>query len=156
MLAWGRHAILQYLCNVYGQAQPHWYPREARQRARIDCYLHWHHANTRSCATYTFSKVLGPRMGMPSSERALQRAEGAVRAALDGLENVFLASTPFIFAEHPSIADLSAYEEVLSLHALAKWDLAGHRRVTAWMARMQQLPHHADVHAILEKLRARL
>ncbi len=38
----------------------HWYPADLQQQAKIDEYLHWHHANLRVGAAHTiFNKVTG-------------------------------------------------------------------------------------------------
>lgn len=39
------HAIMKYLHSTR-ELPDHWYPKDAKQRAKIDEYLDWHHTST--------------------------------------------------------------------------------------------------------------
>ena len=51
-------AQLKYICAKYPVA-PHWYPAGLQQRARVDEYMAWQHANTRLNGSMVFrTKVI--------------------------------------------------------------------------------------------------
>ena len=50
-------AIMKYLVCKH-KLPDHWYPADLQQQAKIDEYLHWHHANLRmGAAPIVFYKV---------------------------------------------------------------------------------------------------
>jgi len=40
------------------------YPEDLKLRAKVDCYLDWHHTNTRRAGNYMFGKLFAPSLGM--------------------------------------------------------------------------------------------
>ena len=42
-------AVIRYLARVY-EINNHWWPIDPQQEALLECYLHWHHSNTRFCS----------------------------------------------------------------------------------------------------------
>lgn len=49
---------MKYLANKY-KLPDHWYPSDAKRRAKVDEYLFWHASNLRAgAAQQFFSKVL--------------------------------------------------------------------------------------------------
>jgi|NOAtaT_6_FD_contig_31_3224733_length_383_multi_1_in_0_out_0_1 glutathione S-transferase len=55
--------MLRYICLSRG-LEERFYSKDLKTRALIDCYLDWHHTNTRKCAILIFDKVLGPKLGV--------------------------------------------------------------------------------------------
>ena len=49
-------AILTYVAEKYNLPD-HWYPKDLKQRGKVDQYLHWHHSHTRGLAKLFFPKV---------------------------------------------------------------------------------------------------
>ena len=43
---WESGAIVTYLADAF-DIDSVWYPKDLRQRSRINSYIHWHHSNTR-------------------------------------------------------------------------------------------------------------
>jgi hypothetical protein len=54
-----------------------------------------------------------------------------------------------------SIADLVAYSELVQL-TLMKYDFSEYPKLVNWMKEMESLPCYADVHKILQKVKASL
>ncbi|XP_013408169.1 glutathione S-transferase theta-1 [Lingula anatina] len=107
-------AILRYLIEKH-KVDDHWYPRDLKQRARIDEYIEWQHANTRFYgAMYFQTRVIIPRAtGQPVNEGKAERFRGDLDTVLDHIENVFLKDTKFIRSNDDiSIADLLAVCEL--------------------------------------------
>jgi glutathione S-transferase/autophagy-related protein 2 len=78
-----------------------------------------------------------------------------LEVGLNDIENVFLSATPFIYADSPSIADISCFEELAQMDLLLpEYDWNSHPVLREWRMKMKQLPHHDEVHAVLEKVRA--
>jgi len=144
------HAILRYLAEKFRVAD-HWYPKDSKERALVNQYLDWHHSNTRTMAYYTFNKIVAPRVGLKSDPSVISKQEKEIEKSLIGLNNVFLKKTDFISGNQVSLADISAYCEVVGL-SLVKYDYSKHSNIIKWMGRMQQLPHYKEVHAVFEKV----
>ena len=123
---WESCAIMQYLSNKHGLDDL--YPTDPGQRAMVDSamfYLIGTLYPVLARATY-------PALGFPqypgevgSSEaddelksQAQQDAEAAVAKPLEVYHTFFLASTPFIGGDHPSIADIRLAASLEFLRAI--------------------------------------
>lgn len=60
------HTILRYLHETRNLPD-HWYPKDARKRAKVDEYLDWHHNGLRlGAGGYLFRKYISPFTGKPA------------------------------------------------------------------------------------------
>jgi glutathione S-transferase len=152
-------AILVYLAEKHGWDD--WYPKgDAAKRARINQWLHWHHAYPRQITM----KLVGPLffarvMGTPLDEPALAKMKKATTRVLKEMELVMrfggLKDHKFLCGDEPTLADVLIYCEV---DQFAELDLpvsleATAPTVAAWATRMRQLPKHDEVRADLAKIR---
>jgi glutathione S-transferase len=55
----------------------------------------------------------------------------------------------------PSIADLSAYEELEQLKLLS-YDFSSYDKISAWMAKIKSLEYYEEVHDMLNRLNAKV
>lgn len=136
----------------------HWYPKDLKQRARVDEYLEWQHNNTRvGCAGYTRVVYMEPLMKWsPPSEKKVEAAKAQMEKVLDLLENVWLAdqSKPFLATQEISFADILAACE-LEEPKIADYDpFAGRPNLTKWhnLVKEETNPTYDDVHAVLYNL----
>jgi glutathione S-transferase len=92
------------------------------------------------------------------------KLEASARKAIQNLENIWLKDGPFIGGlSKPSIADISAYGEVIELIITVPGYsnvndhpfIAPFEKVKAWTKRMKQLEHYEEVHKYLYTLAAR-
>lgn len=68
-------AILRYLANSRSNVAAHFYPAEARHRARVDAFLDFYHTELRPTAKdWVYSSVLGPNLGKPRDEAHIERS----------------------------------------------------------------------------------
>lgn len=108
-------AIYRFLDQEYDIAD-HWYPKDKKQRARIDEYLEWQHMNTRlNCSTFFLIKVRRMLTGKVTSETELKTARKHVDRTLDVIENIWLGQQDqrFIAGDQISIADIVAATEII-------------------------------------------
>ncbi|XP_064248342.1 glutathione S-transferase theta-1 isoform X3 [Passer domesticus] len=107
-------AILLYLSRKYNTPD-HWYPSDIQQRARVDEYLSWHHANIRANAPKTmWIKVLIPLFtGQPLPSEKLQEVMEGLSTSLKQFEERFLQDKAFIIGSEISLADLVAIVELM-------------------------------------------
>lgn len=145
-------AMLAYLANKHQWSDI--YPPEPAARAKVDSFMHWHHAGTRKIAIGYALPYLRPDLAAAIGEAGVAKGKADAVDSLQTLENTWLASEPFVAASHPTIADLLAYEEVAQLAPcfFNLLDLNGYPRIESWLARMSQLPFHEEAHAALASL----
>jgi glutathione S-transferase len=145
------HAILKYLATTRKVAD-HWYPLNPMQRAKIDCYLDWHHSNLRrTAAPLVFNTVFAPSMGL-KVEFDIQNGKKLNEKNLTFINDFWLGETPFIAQDQISIADLSAYEEILSL-TLIDYDFSKHKNVVKWLDTITKLPESVELHKPFNKVK---
>ena len=145
-------AMLSYLANKHQWTDL--YPQEPAARARVDSFMHWHHAGTRTLAGGFAVPYLRPDLSKALGKDGVEKARQTAVSALQLLETHWLASDPFLAASHPTLADLLAYEEVAQIAPsfFNLVDLAPYPRIAAWLSRMAAQPYHDDVHAALAAL----
>eukprot|EP00731_Ephydatia_muelleri_P027274 Em0019g147a len=151
-------AIMKYLANKY-KLPDHWYPSDAKRRAKVDEYLFWHASNLRAgAAQQFFSKVVLPKLtGKPPDAKRIEELEKILNRSLELLESYFLKETPFISGPDISIADLQAVCEI-SQFWMGGMDLcAGRPKLTGWMSNCREVlkPHFDDVHKMVYVARDR-
>lgn len=133
------------------------YPTDLKTRAKVNEFLHWHHASTRVLTTKvvrpTFAELLGASLSPEDTTHIEQTTETIARVS-SKLET-FLVNDYVARTKTPTIADFVAYCEFDQLE-LMNHDFAAFPRVHAWLERMKALPFYAEVHAPLVSLLQRL
>jgi glutathione S-transferase len=162
-------AILRYLCT--SRAVPdHWYPKDARARARCDAAMDWHHSSLRRGATQLFFVyyMLPLRKGgkfKPGPREEMTATDGLkmLQDALKQMEAYWLASGRFVAGADVSIADLILANEISELDLLAAAPSSPHKaedllapfpRVRAWLADVRRAcePHWDAAHSKLNAI----
>ncbi|KAL3701614.1 hypothetical protein R1sor_019636 [Riccia sorocarpa] len=159
--------ILRYLATTRS-VQDHWYPADAKARARVDALMDCYQTNLRQTARFVFVRVLQVNVFRqpPAKKEEAELYERNMIASLDVLDKEVLAEGPFLLgASKPSIADLLLSCEVTQTLILKKSDLEallGPRpKIRQWLKALEDefAPHFHTVHskvrdtaALLEKM----
>jgi len=144
--------ILRYLVASRGLAD-HWYPKDLRQRAKVDNYFDWHHNNLRQGAGgLIFRKLFLPMIsGKVVPKEALEFNEFYLVKSLKIMEKT-LTDNAYLCGDQITIADIQASHEVDQLKFL-DFDLAGkYPHVAAWLHKVIDENPHMLSHA--SKMRA--
>merc|ERR1712216_272203 len=143
-------AILTYLAKTLGWQDV--YPDDPKRQALIDVYFNYHHTNTRQVTIGLFVPVARSDLKWP--EARLAEAKKVVKNVLKHFEEIFLAKSTFIFSDTPSIADISAYQELGQCQE--KYcnliDFSPYPRIQQWLASMEQLRGHKESHEKAERM----
>ena len=127
------HAILRYLCQTRA-VSAQWYPSDAKQRAKVDQYLDWHHTHLRKCASLVFKTCFAPSLlNQKFTREELAEEEKQVKRALWTMEKT-LQGQKYLCSNEMSIADLSASHELDMLKFL-RYDLSKWPNVEQWLHR---------------------
>lgn len=131
----------------------HWYPKDLKERAKVDEYLEWQHNSTRiGCTGYLRAKFLEPTIKWKApSEQKIASAKDQMEKALNLLETVWLEdpSKPFLASKEISFADVLAVCE-LEGPKIADYDIfAGRPNLAKWhqLVREQTNPIFDEAHA---------
>lgn len=146
-------AILVYLAEQHGPWDDLW-PRDPAVRARALEFLSWSHSGLRPVSLAYFAPFVRPDKASACGDDWREHGLKTVKSAATTLDSYWLARTPFLAAEHPTIADLCAYEELTQFdggHG-ALYDYAPHANVRRWLDEMARLPFHDEIHASLALL----
>lgn len=145
------HAILQYLASKYNAEDPY-YPKDLQQRARVDCYLHWHHSNTRIC-TRLFQLAFSNAFHHPVNyDKATE--EKNVAKALSELNDHFLKGKKFLINDkNMTIADISAACELSQLLYI-DYDISKFGDLKRWFDHMMSYKEMKEAHETFFKLMA--
>ena len=156
IVLWESHAILIYLAEKFGW-QDLW-PEDLHARARVNQYLHFHHRNTRELVI-GWSRTLWPNLlGVDDPDEAwfrrntfpgLENNAKVVDNAL-GIINAMLGADPYLAGAAPTLADISAYEELGQNQARYAncTDFSPYPNIARWLEDMAKLPHHDEAHEI--------
>jgi len=144
------HAILCYLCNAHGWTDL--YPAEPKLRARVDWYLNFHHRNVRDASLGLVAAKIRKDLNIP--EAFQNSAKSTLTRALQALERGWLAESKFLSGDNLTIADMAAYVEIGQLQPCFTnvYDFAAFPNVRRWLADMQMIKAHDDVHVVLTEL----
>ena len=144
------HSILRYIAETR-KLPDHWYPKDLKQRARVDEYLDWHHTHLRSGVhLYLMKKILYPIFGKEVSEKELKNLEKILHLSLKQMEDR-LTKHKYLCGDEISIADISAFCEVMDTKLSPDIDISKYNHVVAWMNRMLLIPAVKKVHEPLLK-----
>ncbi|CAF0819340.1 unnamed protein product [Adineta ricciae] len=149
-------AILTYLCEKHKKYD--WYPKELKDRARVDEYNNWQHANLRlNGSTLFLSKIIIPGMtGKPPNENELEKWRNKWEESTGHLENVWLKRSPYVAGGHITISDLLGVCEMMQpISAGYDFDAKKFPRVQEWMERVKKetQPHFDQAHVFSMRLK---
>ncbi len=144
------HAIMCYLSNAQGWDDV--YPTDPRQRARVDWYLNYHHRTVREASVGLVAPKIRKDLNIP--EATQQAARSTLGNALNALEAGWLKHSDYLTGSAVTLADFAAYVEIGQLQPRFTnlYDFSAYPRVQQWLARMQQIEGHDDVHVVLSEL----
>ncbi|MEO8203530.1 MAG: glutathione S-transferase family protein [Betaproteobacteria bacterium] len=144
------HAILCYLCNRHGWDDV--YPADARLRAKVDWYLHFHHRNVREASTGIVAPKIRKDLDIP--EATQQAARATLTRALDSLETGWLAQSAYLAGAQLTLADFAAYVEIGQLQPefTNLFYFAPYPNVRRWLDAMKRVEGHDAVHVALAEL----
>ncbi|POM57921.1 Glutathione transferase, theta class [Phytophthora palmivora] len=145
-------AILQYLGDKYWTGPKDLYPKDAKVRAKINEFLHWHHTNTRLFTLNIFRPEIAKSVNnaTPKDLAALEEKDALVAKEFNLLET-FLANNDYIaHTDFPTIADFAAYCEIDQLEFMG-FEFSKYPKVSAWIARMKAMNFHDEVHQQLKE-----
>lgn len=149
-------AILKYLATKYDVPQ-FWYPPDLHQRAKVDEYMAWQHANVRFHAAKVFIlEVLMPNMsGQPVDKDKLDKALGELSVTLDKLECMYLKNQPFLCGEEITLGDILAICELMQPLGANRDILKDRPKLVAWKDRVKTFVGQPfdEVHSFVYKLR---
>ncbi|MEE2730762.1 MAG: glutathione S-transferase family protein [Pseudomonadota bacterium] len=128
---WESNAILRYLCEQHNLDA--WYPRPARQRARVDQWLDWNQC--RLAPTVVDIVLHSVFLGDQGDPQVIARGRQALPERLAILEQA-LADSAFLAGDTPTIADLSVASNITQL-GYADIAVSGH--TAQWYQRMLAL-----------------
>ncbi|NJN51153.1 MAG: glutathione S-transferase family protein [Gammaproteobacteria bacterium] len=144
------HAIMCYLSNKHGWSDV--YPVDARQRAKVDWYLHYHHRNIREASVGLVAPKIRKDLDIPEATQRSARA--TLTHALQALESGWLAKSRYLTGAQLTLADFAAYVEIGQLQACYTnvFEFEAFPNVRRWLDDMRQVEGHDDVHVVLAEL----
>ena len=142
---WESAAEVVYLAEAFN-VDNQWYPKDARLRARINAYLHWHHQNTREpLLSYLVAKILSPKFFggaelTPETEAPYKEKMKNFFETLTWLlsETRYIARTPTA-----TIADIFAFNEISTAMGVGL-DMEPFPAVKTWFAEIGAIPEVAE------------
>ncbi|MEM8499842.1 MAG: glutathione S-transferase family protein [Pseudomonadota bacterium] len=144
------HAIMCYLASKHEWTDL--YPDNLQQRARVDCYLHYHHRTVRDASLGLVAPRIRKDLDIP--EVMQQSAAAHFRRALNAFESGWLAESRFLTGDEMTLADMAAYVEIGQMQPQFTnvYDFQPFPNVQRWMNDMRQIDGHDDVHVVLDEL----
>ncbi len=141
---------MTYLARTRGWTDV--YPDDERIRATIDSYLHYHHRNIREASIGLVAPKIRKDLNIP--EIIQESARRNLTAALNTLENGWLADSRFLVGDNVTLADLAAYVELGQLQPQFTnvFDMSSFTNVSRWLKDMTEVDAHDDVHTVLAEL----
>jgi glutathione S-transferase len=149
-------AVFRYIVASNPTVADHWYPKDIKERARVDEYLEWQHNNTRvACAGFFRTKYIEPMLKWknPPSAKKIEASKVLMEKTLDSLENIWLEdqSKAFLATKEISFADILASCE-LEQPKLCDYDpFAGRPKLAKWhqQVKEQTNPIYDEAHAVV-------
>jgi glutathione S-transferase len=152
---WESSAIATYLNEKY-QLPSNWFGATAQQRAKIQQYLHWHNLNLRRGAgAYFYTHFAISIWGDLDYSKEIAKGRHLLYAAMQTLQDYWLANSDYIAGQEVSFAELQCYHEFVS-HIAGRvipdeiW--AKYPKVKEFCDRMDKLPTSQNVNAMIMKV----
>jgi len=141
---WESHAILVYLAEKHGLEDL--YPKDVKTRALIHQWFNWHHGNLRRLTMGLFAPKARPDIKF--SEAELKQFNVVITKSVAMVE-AQLGKTKFLTGETPTLADISAYEEIGQCQEKFAnlFDFSPYPNVQRWINDMEALPAWEKAHA---------
>uniref|UniRef100_A0A1A9VVR5 Glutathione S-transferase theta class 1 n=1 Tax=Glossina austeni TaxID=7395 RepID=A0A1A9VVR5_GLOAU len=148
-------AILRYLADKQ-QFSEALYPRDIRERAKVDEFLEWHHLGVRyGCSGYFMHLWLLPFRGLadkPTKEKALE-LKIEMERQLKIVEGLWLKDDNFLTGNKLTVADLFGACEIEQTK-LCRYDVKEKfPNITKWLERVrtESNPYFDEAHKYLYK-----
>lgn len=137
------HAIMRYICRTRNLPD-HWYPKDPKAAAIVDMYLDAHHTSTRpmhvGLALHINNRAKYPSYSKMESEMAL------MKKIFSDFDSVWLKDTPYILRNEISIADISAFSEIISLLS-TDFSFKSYPHMIEYLHRILSVPEVRKSHA---------
>ncbi|CEG37762.1 glutathione theta class [Plasmopara halstedii] len=144
------HAIMQYLAEKFGWTDL--YPTDVKVHAKVNQYLHWHHTNVRLITSKVLVPLFHTKQNSATPEEAILIKETPARLTkLSELMEKFLVKDFVAETDHVTIADISAYCELVQVELMGIYDFSKHPKLAAWLKRMKSIPFHDEIHEDLNQ-----
>lgn len=143
------NAILVYLAEKFGWTDL--YPSNVQTRAKVNQYLNWHHTNARLITPRVLVPLWHTKDNVATPEEAVfVKDTPALLAKLSELMEKFLVKDFVAESDAPTVADIAAYCEFVQVEMMGIHDFSKYPKLSAWMKRMKDVPHHDEMHAPLD------
>ena len=141
------HAIMSYLCRKH--AWNDLYPKEPQARARVDCYLHYHHRTIRNASIGLVAPKFRKDLNIPQDIQAAAIKDFS--RGLKALETGWLHQGRYLAGDELTIADIAAYADIGQTQSQFTnvFDFRDFPNVQQWLYRMATAECHDDVHVVL-------
>jgi glutathione S-transferase len=139
-------AILEFLSDSNGLEK--WYPRDLKQRALVNFWLHWNHANTRMSTKNVLVSKLFPPKTEGGTNSALQEGVQKLSKSVAFIEDHFgRTNCAFLVGDSPTIADLLIITELDQQlpEAFGLFDFSPFPLVSKWMKECQKISSYKEV-----------
>ncbi|XP_026327827.1 glutathione S-transferase theta-1-like [Hyposmocoma kahamanoa] len=152
-------AIMKYLSRE-NIIPDNLFPKETKQRARVDEFLAWHHVGLRiHCAMYFRTTFLDPRItGTQPNPKTVESYFRRMENALQDFDTKWLGrGTDFITGNSITIADLMAACEVEQPRMAGYDPTEKYPNIAKWLPMVREYfnPHYQEAHVILNKVVAK-
>ncbi|XP_011293522.3 glutathione S-transferase theta-3 [Musca domestica] len=151
-------AILRYLSDK-GLFSEKLYPKDLKNRSRVDEFLEWHHLSIRyGCAFYFARLWLYPARGLaekPSAEEAA-KYRNEMENNLKLMEKMWLQDSKFVSGNSLTVADLFGACEIEQTK-ICNYDVSEKfPKISEWLARVREEsnPFYDEGHKYVNKLAA--
>ena len=140
------NAIMAYLADKYEWLDL--YPTNLEERATINQYFNWHHANLRAITKSRFAPLV--RLDIPFSEDQISSDYKTAKKAIQNLDDRLSKST-FLCGDTLSLADFAASGELIQTIEeycnFAKLPI----NILRWIEEMKKIPFFEKMHMTLGK-----
>ncbi|CAF0961034.1 unnamed protein product [Adineta steineri] len=150
------HTIMRYLCESRNLPD-HYYPKDLKQRAKVDYWLDWHHLNLRHGSLRLIgANVFGPIRQFSEQKIEELRREGndVLKSSLTFMDENLSKSNYIAGGNQLSIADIALVCEVVML-PISEASYEDYPNVQAWVKRLStEIKSWDEANATLNKFLA--
>ncbi|KAM8710691.1 hypothetical protein ACLKA7_017331 [Drosophila subpalustris] len=139
-LIWDSHAICCYLVDKYGKTDD-LYPKDLAKRAQLQQRLFF----DASVLFMALKNICTPFIRNKVTTVPQEKIDN-VRDGYDHLET-FLGDNPYVTGDTLTIADFCCAATASSLPAFLEIDPEKYPKITAWLARLAELPYYQESNA---------
>ena len=131
------HTIMRYICATRNLPD-HYYPKDEKQRARVDYWLDWHHSNLRHGSVRLIKAyILGPKKNFcqQTIDELIKEGDEVLESSLTFMDET-LAEREYIAGDNQiSIADIALACEVAMLPIVGA-SCENYPNVQTWLERV--------------------